>query len=141
MTAEAFNLLFTASREFQDVQRAWARLDEVLARHGVVHLMHGDYKRRDGKLISDAIAAAWAARRISEGAAVTVEPVPAPWDAHPALKRTAGLVRDGYMPGLLVGRGVRRVGCLAYIVGGSSGAGSTAAFADHVGIPTQKIEF
>ena len=132
-----FNLLYTASREVDDVARGFRHLDGVLNRYGAVHLMHGDYKRRDGKLVSDAIAQAWATQRIAEGAPVTVEPIPAPWDL---LGAVAGPYRNGFMAGLLVGRGVQPLGCVAYIVDGSRGASGCAAFAEHVGIPVRRYE-
>jgi hypothetical protein len=99
--------------------------------------VHGDYKRRDGKLVSDAIAQAWATQRITEGRPVTVEPIPAPWDL---LGAVAGPYRNGFMAGLLVGRGVQPVGCVAYIVEGSRGASGCANFAEHVGIPVRRYE-
>src|SRR5690606_22262111 len=127
--------LYTASRSVDDVPRVFGHLDAVLARYGAVHLIHGDYKRRDGALVSDAIADAWAVQRAGEGAAVTVERVPAPWDLVGAV---AGPYRNGFMAGLVVGRGAAPVGCVAYIDEGSRGAGGCAAFAEHVGIPTRR---
>jgi hypothetical protein len=120
-----------------DLSQVWRHLDGVLDRHGSVHLVHGDYSRRDGKIVSDAIAAAWAARRITEGLPVTVEPIAAPWEL---LGGVAGPYRNGFMAGLLVGRGVAPVGCVAYIEGGSRGASGCAAFAEYVGIPTRRYE-
>ncbi|MEO3869360.1 hypothetical protein ABGB18_11060 [Nonomuraea sp. B12E4] len=134
---EPFHLLYTASREVDDVTRGFRHLDGVLERHGSVHLVHGDYKRRDGRLVSDAIAQAWATQRIAEGCPVTVEPIAAPWEL---LGAVAGPYRNGFMAGLLVGRGVQPVGCVAYIVEGSRGASGCAAFAEHVGIPVRRYE-
>jgi hypothetical protein len=134
---DPFHLLYTASRAVDDLPRVWGHLDGVLDRHGSVHLIHGDYKRRDGKLVSDAIAAAWATQRIAEGRPVTVEPIAAPWDL---LGAVAGPYRNGFMAGLLVGRGVQPVGCVAYIDNGSRGASGCSAFAEHVGIPTRRYE-
>lgn len=134
---EPFHLLYTASRSVDDVPRVFGHLDAVLARHGAVHLVHGDYKLRDGKLVSDAIADAWARQRASEGHPVTVEPIPAPWKL---LGDVAGPYRNGFMAGLLVGRGVQPVGCVAYIENGSRGASGCSAFAKHVGIPVRRYE-
>lgn len=132
---DPFHLLYTASRSVDDAPRIFHHLDAVLARYGAVHLIHGDYKRRDGALVSDAIADAWAVQRANEGASVTVERVPAPWDL---LGAVAGPYRNGFMAGLLVGRGVQPVGCVAYIDQGSRGASGCAAFAEHVGIPVRR---
>lgn len=134
---EPFNLLFTASRTVDDLPRVHGHLDAVLARYGAVHLLHGDYKRKDGRLVSDAVADEWARQRAAEGLPVTVETVPAPWDL---LGAVAGPYRNGFMAGLLVGRGVQPVGCLAYIDEGSRGASGCAKFAEHVGIPVRRYE-
>lgn len=134
---DPFNLLYTASRGMDDLPRVWRHLDGVLERRGAVHLVHGDYRRKDGKLVSDAIAAAWADRRMAEGHPVTVEPIAAPWEL---LGAVAGPYRNGFMAGLLVGHGVSPVGCVAYIEDGSRGASGCAAFAEHVGIPTRRYE-
>jgi hypothetical protein len=137
MSTEPFNLLFTASRTFEDQALAFGHMDGILGKYGSVHLVHGDYKRRDGMLVSDAIAAEWGRQRIAEGCPVTLEPIPAPWDL---LGNVAGPYRNGFMNGLLVGRGVQPVGCLAYIDDKSRGASGCAAFAEHVGIPTKRYE-
>jgi hypothetical protein len=134
---DPFHLLYTASRSVDDLPRVWGHLDAVLDRYGSVHLIHGDYKRRDGKLVSDAIADAWAVQRASEGVPVTVEPIAAPWDL---LGAVAGPYRNGFMAGLLVGRGVQPVGCAAYIDNGSRGTSGCATFAEHVGIPVHRYE-
>ncbi len=134
---DPFNVLYTASRTFDDVPKAFAHMDGILSRYGAVHLMHGDFRRRDGALVSDAIAAEWARQRIAEGCPVTVEPIPAPWDL---LGNVAGPYRNGFMAGLLVGRGAQPAGCLAYVEDGSRGASGCAAFAEHVGIPTKRYE-
>lgn len=132
---KAFNLLWTASRGAENVDLAWRQLDGILAKYGAVHLVHGDYKRRDGRLVSDAIADAWARRRAAEGHPVTVEPIAAPWDL---LGKSAGGYRNGFMVGLLVGRGADPVGVLAHIVGDSAGASGTAAFAEWAGLPVSR---
>jgi hypothetical protein len=132
-----FHLLFAATRTFDDVPLVYRQCDAILERYGGVHLIHGHYRSRDGVLVSDMIADAWAVQRAGEGRPVTVERFPAPWDL---LGKAAGPARYGFMVGLLIGRGSRPVGCIAHIVDGSRGASGTAAFAEKAGIPTRRYE-
>lgn len=119
-------LLVTGSRTWSDAGCIWRTLDELLARHGGIVLVHGACAKG-----ADAHAHGWAQRRQAEGANVLIEAHPANWGRY---GRAAGMTRNAEMVKALGADG-GEVACHAFIRDDSRGASHCAKHARRAGIP------
>ncbi len=112
-----YRVLVTGSRTWRKLSVIVAALDELLAEHPDMVLVHGACPKG-----ADLMADAWAARR-----GVEAERHPADWDTRP---RRAGFLRNQAMVD------TRPDVCLAFIADGSRGATHCATAAEVAGIAT-----
>ncbi|GAA2830173.1 hypothetical protein [Nonomuraea rubra] len=114
-------------------QRVRADLETTLARaRGRLHVIVGYNPDTDEPSGGDRWTYEWAIHTPG----VTVETHPAPWHI-PALSRSAGPYRNGFMLGVAAGRG-GAFEVLAHLHPSSRGASGTAAYADHLGLRIRK---
>jgi hypothetical protein len=137
-----FRVLVTGSQDWADGHAVNAPLDELLARHGCLTVVHGACRKG-----ADRMAHNWAlnARHASSYAAVTPEPHPAIWRPGGRYSKTAGIERNA----LMVSLGADL--CLAFIMPcsdrrcrrtgahGSHGASHCARLAETAGIEVRRI--
>lgn len=125
--ADTYRILVTGSRDWLSAARLYRVLDEVLAEHGSLILVHGACPSGADKMADN-----WAGNVHYFGgqAAVTREPHPADWAAH---GRAAGFRRNAEMVAL--GADL----CLAFIRNGSRGATHCADLAEKAGIPVRRF--
>lgn len=119
-------VLVTASRTWQDRAFIWARLDEVLAEHGLMVLVHGDCPEG-----GDFHADAWAKTRIREGRNILINRFPANWGKY---GRAAGMKRNAEMVDALGAAPPAKRRVLAFIRDDSKGASRCVKLARRAGI-------
>jgi hypothetical protein len=124
---DLLTIVYTGSR-LADRQKVRKDLTGLYDRYGGFRILIGYDRARDKPSGGDRYAYEWAAAVPD----VTVELHPAPWHI-PELARAAGPARNGYMIGLVQGRG-GRYGMLAHLFDGSTGSAGAAAFARHAGM-------
>lgn len=118
-TVSSYRVLVTGSRTWQAPERICAVLDELLAGHADLTVVHGACKTG-----ADAVADRWAVRNW-----VSVERHPAEWRRH---GRGAGYRRNAEM----VAAGAAEA--VAFIRDGSAGATHCADLAEKAGIPVRR---
>ena len=137
-----FRVLITGSRNWLSAHTIDVTLDELLAQHGTLTVVHGAC--REG---ADKMAHNWAlnARHASSFAAVTAEAHPANWRPGGKFDKSAGFRRNAEMVAL--GADV----CLAFVAAcarpncpklephGSHGASHCAQLAEANGIEVRRI--
>jgi YspA, cpYpsA-related SLOG family len=125
--SDTYRVLVTGSRDWEDQATVEHALDDLLARHGTLTLVHGAARKG-----ADSMAHNWGLNRrhASSYGAVTIEPYPADWDRY---GRAAGLRRNAEMVAL--GADV----VLAFIKDGSRGASHCAGLAEKAGIPVRRF--
>lgn len=122
-----FRVLVTGSRSWRspkDRETLRAALDEILAAHPKLTLIHGGCSRG-----ADFLAHQWAQERVRDGAAITVEVFTADWDRY---GHAAGPRRNADM--VAAGSDV----CLAFVRGASRGASHCAWLAEKSGITVRR---
>jgi hypothetical protein len=122
MSRPARRVLVTGSRDWPDPAAVRAALDEILATHGPITVVHGACPTG-----ADAHAAEWARDHHKRG--VTEEPHPADRDRYGL---PAGMIRNAAM----IRRGADL--CLAFLGPGSRGGAATARLAAEAGIPVRR---
>ena len=137
-----FRVLITGSRNWLSAHTIDVTLDELLAEHGTLTVVHGAC--REG---ADKMAHNWAlsVRHASSFAAVTIETHPAIWRPGGKYDKSAGFKRNAEM--VVAGAAI----CLAFVMPctdpkcrrpgahGSHGASHCAQLAEAAGIETRRI--
>ena len=122
----AFRVLVTGSRTWTDKDTIYAALDEVLAEHPHLTVVHGAARG------ADQMSVTWVMDRWTwQEADVSHEAHPAGWDLH---GKRAGMMRNAEM--VRAGADV----CLAFIKDKSPGATGCARLAEEAGIPVRRYE-
>lgn len=118
-------VLVTGSRTWHDRSAVVDALDEVLAEHGTLTVVHGDAAG------ADRMARDWARCHSLDGQdLVTENAMPADWQRN---GKRAGFIRNGEM--VNAGADI----CLAFIRDGSPGASHCADLAEKCGIPVRRF--
>lgn len=81
-------ILITGSRDWTDIDTIYAALEQQLADHGEITVVHG------GAAGADRIAGDWAKAAITDQRPVRLEVYPPDWDSH---GRKAGIIRNQQM--------------------------------------------
>lgn len=118
-------VLVTGSRTWDDRDFIWARLDEALAEHGLILLIHGACPTG-----ADAHADAWAKDRIRAGYNILVDRFPANWGKY---GRAAGMTRNAEMVEALQSAASTSRRVLAFIRDDSKGASYCVKLARRAG--------